>query len=71
MALITVQDSGPGFAKEASANIFKPFFTSKQKGIGMGLVISRSLIEANGGKLWHEPNADSGAIIHFTLPFAT
>lgn len=71
MALITVQDSGPGFAKEASANIFKPFFTSKQKGIGMGLVISRSLIEANGGKLWHDPNSDSGAIIHFTLPFAT
>lgn len=71
MALVTVQDSGPGFAKEASANIFKPFFTSKQKGIGMGLVISRSLIEANGGSLWHEPNSDSGAIIHFTLPFAT
>ena len=71
MALITVQDSGPGFAEEASKNIFKPFFTSKQKGIGMGLVISRSLIEANGGKLWHDPNADRGAIIHFTLPFAT
>lgn len=71
MALVTVQDSGPGFAKEASANIFKPFFTSKQKGIGMGLVISRSLIEANGGTLWHDPNSDSGAIIHFTLPFAT
>ena len=70
MALVTVQDSGPGFAKEASANIFKPFFTSKQKGIGMGLVISRSLIEANGGTLWHDPDADSGAIIHFTLPFA-
>lgn len=71
MALVTVQDSGPGFAKEVSANIFKPFFTSKQKGIGMGLVISRSLIEANGGKLWHDPDSDKGAIIHFTLPFAT
>ncbi len=71
MALVTVQDSGPGFAKEASANIFKPFFTSKDKGIGMGLVISRSLIEANGGTLWHDPDSDSGAIIHFTLPFAT
>ena len=71
MALVTVQDSGPGFAKEASENIFKPFFTSKQKGIGMGLVISRSLIEANGGTLWHDPDSNSGAIIHFTLPFAT
>lgn len=71
MALVTVQDNGPGFDVEAAKRIFKPFFTSKRKGIGMGLVISRSLIEANGGTLWHDPDATGGAIIHFTLPFAT
>jgi len=71
MALITVQDNGPGFDKEVSKYIFQPFFTTKQKGIGMGLLISRSLIEANGGRLWHEQNSETGAIIHFTLPFAS
>lgn len=71
MALISVQDNGPGFDKEVSKYIFQPFFTTKHKGIGMGLLISRSLIEANGGRLWHEPNSKTGAIIHFTLPFST
>lgn len=71
MALISVEDNGPGFDKEVSKHIFQPFFTTKSRGIGMGLLISRSLIEANGGKLWHEPNSKSGAIIHFTLPFAS
>lgn len=71
MALITVQDNGPGFDKEAAKRVFQPFFTTKRTGIGMGLVISRSLIEANGGTLWHDPDSKSGAIIHFTLPFAT
>jgi C4-dicarboxylate-specific signal transduction histidine kinase len=70
MALITVQDNGPGFDDETAKRIFEPFFTTKTRGIGMGLAISRSLIEANGGKLWHDLDTDSGAKIHFTLPFA-
>ncbi len=70
MVLITIQDNGPGFDKKISERAFQPFFTTKRKGIGMGLAISRSLIEANGGALWHDPNAQTGAIIHFTLPFA-
>lgn len=70
MALVTVQDSGPGFDNETAKRIFEPFFTTKSKGIGMGLAISRSLIEANGGILWHDLGAKAGATIHFTLPFA-
>lgn len=70
MAHVTVQDSGPGINQEIASRIFEPFFTSKPTGIGMGLVISRSLTEANGGQLWFEPNTKSGAIFHFTLPFA-
>ena len=70
MALVTIQDNGPGFNNEIAKRIFEPFFTTKSKGIGMGLAISRSLIEANGGKLWHDPDVGTGATIHFTLPFA-
>jgi signal transduction histidine kinase len=50
--------------------IFEPFFTTKQTGIGMGLAISRALIEANGGELWVEPDGGPGAKFHLTLPFA-
>lgn len=70
MAHVTVQDSGPGLDAKTAKRIFDPFFTTKATGIGMGLAISRALIEANGGKLWLEPDVKSGAIFHFTLPFA-
>jgi signal transduction histidine kinase len=70
MAQVTVQDGGPGFDAEASKRVFEPFFTTKSNGIGLGLSISRSMVEANGGKLWVEPNAKHGVTIHFTLPFA-
>lgn len=71
MAHILVKDSGPGLDSETQKYIFEPFFTTKPTGIGMGLAISRALIEANGGELWFESNADKGATFHFTLPFAT
>lgn len=71
MAHILVKDSGPGLDSETRKYIFEPFFTTKPTGIGMGLAISRSLIEANGGELWFESNTDKGATFHFTLPFAT
>ncbi|MDO9232517.1 MAG: PAS domain S-box protein [Methylotenera sp.] len=70
MAHVTVQDSGPGLDAITANRIFEPFFTTKHNGIGMGLAISRALAEANGGRLWLEPNVKAGAIFHLTLPFA-
>ncbi len=70
MAHVTVQDNGPGLDAETAKRIFDPFFTTKLTGIGMGLAISRALIEANGGQLWLDPSTQVGATFHFTLPFA-
>lgn len=70
LAQVTVQDSGPGLDAEAANRIFEPFFTTKSSGIGLGLAISRSLIEANGGQLWVDQDAGPGATFRFTLPFA-
>ena len=70
MAMVTVQDYGPGVNQEATNHVFDPFFTTKAAGLGMGLAISRALIESNGGQLWVDPNATSGAKFHFTLPYA-
>ena len=67
---MTMQDNGPGIKKENVNRVFEPFFTTKSDGIGMGLAISRSLIEENGGQLWLEPHESQGAIFHLTLPFA-
>ncbi|NJD06057.1 MAG: PAS domain S-box protein [Methylococcaceae bacterium] len=69
-AQVTVRDSGPGLEPEASRRIFKPFFTTKPEGLGMGLVLSRALIEAHGGELWAELTEEPGATFHLTLPFA-
>jgi two-component system, LuxR family, sensor kinase FixL len=71
MALLILQDNGPGVDQAISQRIFEPFFTTKPTGIGMGLSISRALIEANGGQLWIDPNTSDGAKFHFTLPFAS
>lgn len=70
MAQVTVRDNGPGLDEATLARIFTPFFTTKKRGIGLGLAISRSLVEANGGQLWVEPEAGPGATFHFTVPFA-
>jgi len=68
---VTVQDSGNGLADTATLRkIFQPFYSSKPKGLGMGLAISRSLIVAYGGKMWAENNAQHGLSVHFTLPIA-
>jgi signal transduction histidine kinase len=66
--LITVRDSGPGIDPQAINRLFEAFYTTKPQGLGIGLAISRSIIEAHGGKLWAEPNAGRGAIFQFTLP---
>ena len=67
--LVAVRDSGIGLGLEAD-RVFTPFFTTKANGMGMGLCISRSLIEGHGGRLWVEPNSPHGAVFYFTLPVA-
>jgi len=67
--LVAVGDSGTGLGLEAD-RVFTPFFTTKGNGMGMGLPISRSLIEAHGGRLWAAPNYPHGAVFSFTLPVA-
>jgi C4-dicarboxylate-specific signal transduction histidine kinase len=67
---ISVSDTGRGIAADHFDHIFEPFFTTKSKGIGMGLSISRGLIEAHGGRLWAE-NTAIGATFRFTLPIAS
>jgi two-component system sensor kinase FixL len=66
---VSVRDRGPGLTDEKLGRIFEPFYTTKRNGLGMGLSISRSIIEAHGGKLWAENNADgAGATFYLTLP---
>jgi C4-dicarboxylate-specific signal transduction histidine kinase len=67
---VSVADSGRGIDLDQLDRIFDPFFTTKPKGIGMGLSISRGIIETHGGRLWAEANAAGGATFRFTLPVA-
>ena len=68
--LTGVQDAGIGFKPEEGDRLFEAFYTTKPQGIGMGLAISRSIIEAHGGRLWAEPNQGPGATFLFSLPAA-
>jgi C4-dicarboxylate-specific signal transduction histidine kinase len=70
MVRVTVRDSGPGFVGDAAQRVFEPFYTTKAEGIGLGLAISRALVEAHGGQLWADAATCPGATFHFTLPFA-
>jgi signal transduction histidine kinase len=65
--LVAVKDSGPGLAS-ASLELFAPFYTTKPDGLGMGLSICRSIIEAHGGRMWVTANLPRGAIFYFTVP---
>jgi signal transduction histidine kinase len=65
---VSVSDSGPGLPAELIAERWEPFFTTKPGGMGMGLSISRSIIESHGGRLWAVNNPDRGATFHFALP---
>jgi len=64
---ISVADTGRGIANKSTADIFAPFITSKKGGLGIGLSVSKSIVEAHGGKIWFEPNPDRGCTFLFTL----
>jgi len=68
--VLTVEDSGHGLAPEQMSRIFDSFYTTKPDGIGVGLAISRSIIEAHGGSLWAASPTRSGARVGFILPLA-
>lgn len=68
MIEVEVSDTGSGFQGDVIPNLFQTFFTTKETGMGVGLSISRSIIEAHGGRMWAESNAAGGATFRFTLP---
>ena len=68
--LVAVQDSGPGLNPESVDRLFDAFYTTKPDGIGMGLSICRSIVDAHGGRLWGSSQAPRGAVFQFTLPLA-
>jgi signal transduction histidine kinase len=68
--VVVVEDTGTGLDPTSADRIFDPFFTTKPNGMGMGLSICRSIIEAHGGHFWASPRAPHGAAFRFTVPVA-
>src|SRR5271166_4323376 len=68
--LIAVEDSGPGLAPETMGRLFEPFFTTKPGGMGLGLSICRSIVDAHGGRLSASSQSPRGAVFQFTVPLA-
>jgi signal transduction histidine kinase len=66
--LVMVRDTGPGLDPATAERVFQPFYTTKPDGMGMGLAICRSIIEAHGGRLWVTSNEPHGATFHFAIP---
>jgi len=70
LAQVTIRDTGPGLPSEVEGRLFQPFVTTKEKGMGLGLTICQSIINAHGGRLWATPNEGAGVSFHFQLPLA-
>ncbi|MBN9043193.1 MAG: PAS domain-containing sensor histidine kinase [Rhizobiales bacterium 62-47] len=70
MVEVSISDTGHGFSEATLANLFETFFTTKETGMGVGLPISRSIVEAHGGRMWAEKNTSGGATFRMTLPAA-
>jgi C4-dicarboxylate-specific signal transduction histidine kinase len=68
MVEVSVADSGPGIAAENLTHVFEPFFTTKDQGMGLGLSIAHTIVQAHGGRLWADNQSAGGAIMRFTLP---
>jgi signal transduction histidine kinase len=66
--LVAVQDSGPGLDPQSMDRVFEAFYTTKPEGMGMGLAICKSIVEAHGGRMWATANRPRGAVFQFTLP---
>lgn len=71
MIAVSIRDHGSGIPANIRENLYTPFLSTKPNGLGLGLSICRSAVEAHGGRLWHSPNADGGTIFHFTLATET
>jgi signal transduction histidine kinase len=66
--IVSISDTGVGLPKESAEQIFDAFYTTKPEGTGMGLAITRSIVEAHGGRVWATANEGAGATFHFTFP---
>jgi two-component system sensor kinase FixL len=71
MVEVSVTDTGPGLAEEVARHLFQPFVTTKRDGMGVGLSISRTIIQSHGGDIWAEPNPPGGTVFRFTLTSGT
>jgi signal transduction histidine kinase len=69
-AELAVSDTGPGISINKAETVFQPFFSTKPQGLGMGLAIARTIIEAHGGRIWTNNQIGSGAVFHIILPLS-
>jgi two-component system sensor kinase FixL len=70
MAMVTIADTGSGIDEATAGRLFQPFVTTKAQGMGVGLSICRTIVEAHGGQIWTEPNPGGGSVFHFTVRLA-